>query len=82
MIKFEEFVQEAKDDEQDLSTKKALVSFIASNLYRFANKPEGDTKGLMLLVAALGILNTSDDATAVNAARRLATAALIARKGN
>ena len=82
MIKFEEFVQEAKEDEQDLSTKKALVNFIASNLFRFANKPEGDTKGLMLLVAALGILNTSDDAQAVNTARRLATAALIARKGN
>ncbi len=81
MIKFEEFVTEAKDDEQDLSTKKAIVNFIAANLYRFANKPEGDTKGLMLLVAALGILNTSDDATAVNVARRLATAALIARKG-
>jgi hypothetical protein len=82
MIKFEEFVQEAKEDEQDLTTKKALVNFIASNLFRFANKPDGDTKGLMLLVAALGILNTSDDATAVNTARRLATAALIARKGN
>lgn len=81
MIKFEEFVTEAKEDEQDLSTKKAIVNFIAANLYRFANKPEGDTKGLMLLVAALGVLNTSDDATAVNAARRLATAALIARKG-
>jgi hypothetical protein len=82
MIKFEEFVQEAKEEEQDLTTKKALVNFIASNLFRFANKPEGDTKGLMLLVAALGILNTSDDAQAVNTARRLATAALIARKGN
>lgn len=82
MIKFEEFIQEAKEDEQDLSTKKALVNFIASNLFRFANRPEGDTKGLMLLVAALGILNTSDDASAVNVARRLATAALIARKGN
>jgi hypothetical protein len=82
MIKFEEFVLEAKDEEPDLSTKKALVNFIASNLYRFANKPDGDTKGLMLLVAALGILNTSDDTTALNAARRLATAALIARKGN
>lgn len=82
MIKFDEFVLEAKDDEPDLSTKKALVSFIASNLFRFANKPEGDTKGLMLLVAALGVLNTSDDAAAINVARRLATAALIARKGN
>jgi hypothetical protein len=82
MIKFEEYIQEAKDDEQDLSTKKALVSFIAANLHRFANRPDGDTKGLMLLVAALGILNTGDDATAINTARRLATAALIARKGN
>lgn len=82
MIDFKEYIQEAKDDEQDLSTKKALVSFIAANLFRFANKPEGDTKGLMLLVAALGILNTSDDAAAVNTAKRLATAALMARKGN
>lgn len=84
MIKFEDFVLEAQDEEPDLTTKKALVNFIAANLFRFANKPEGDTKGLMLLVAALAILNTSDDATAVNTARRLATAALIARtkKGN
>ena len=82
MINFGEFIQEAADEEQDLSTKKAIVSFIASNLYRFANKPDGDTKGLMLLVAALGILQTGDNATTVNAARRLATAALIARKGN
>jgi hypothetical protein len=81
MIKFQEFVTEAKEEELDLSTKTALVNFIAANLYRFANKPKGDDKGLMLLVAALGILNTSDDITAVNAARRLATAALIARKG-
>lgn len=82
MIKFEEFVREAKDEEQDLSTKKALVSFIASNMYRFTSKPEGDTKGLMFLVAALGILNASDDVQAVSTARRLATAALTARKGN
>jgi hypothetical protein len=75
---------EASNEEDDLSTKKALVNFIAANLFRFANKPHGDTKGLMLLVAALGILNTSDDQTAINAARRLATAALIAKtkKGN
>ena len=66
-------------EEEELSTKKALVNFIAANLFRFANKPEGDVKGLMLLVAALGILNTSDDQTAINAARRLATAALIAK---
>lgn len=77
MKKFEDFIVEA--EEEDLSTKKALVNFIASNLYRFANKPEGDTKGLMLLVAALGVLNTSDEAQAINTARRLATAALSAR---
>lgn len=85
MIKFEEFIQEAQDEEEDLSTKKALVNFIASNLYRFANKPEGEnSKGLLLLIAALGVLNTSDEAQAVNTARRLATAALTARtrKGN
>jgi hypothetical protein len=81
MIKLRDDITEAKDEDFDLSTKKAIVNFIAANLYRFANKPEGDTKGLMLLVAALGILNTSDDATAVSVARRLATAALIARKG-
>jgi hypothetical protein len=85
MIKFDEFINEAQDDTEDLSTKKALVNFIASNLYRFANKPEGEnTKGLLLLIAALGVLNTSDDPQAINTARRLATAGLIAktRKGN
>lgn len=78
MKKFEDFLVEGQE-EPDLSTKKALVNFIASNLYRFANKPEGDSKGLMLLVAALGVLNTSDDLQAVNTARRLATAAITAR---
>jgi hypothetical protein len=80
MKKFDEFITEAQDDTEDLSTKKALVNFIASNLYRFANKPEGENqKGLLLLIAALGVLNTSDDPQALNTARRLASGALTAR---
>ena len=77
MKKFEEFVIEAQDDDEDLSSKKALVNFIASNLYRFANKPDTEnSRGLLLLIAALGVLNTSDDPQAVNTAKRLATGAL------
>ncbi len=71
-------IHEAKDD-QDLSSKKAIVSFIAANLMRFVNKPEGDDKGLIMLVAALSVLNMGEDATTINIARRLATAALVAK---
>lgn len=77
MNSFQRFITEAEDTDQDLSSKKALVNFIAANLYRFANKPEADNiKSLLLLIAALGVLNASDDLQAVNVARRLATGAL------
>lgn len=66
-------------ENEDLSNKKTLVNFIASNLVRLANRPDGDEKGLIMLVAALSILNTSDDQASINIARRLATAALIAK---
>ena len=71
-------LHEAKD-EQDLSSKKAIVSFIAANLMRFVNKPDGDEKGLIMLVAALSVLNMGEDSATINIARRLATAALVAK---
>lgn len=67
------------DDPKDLSNKKSLVNFIAANLMRVANRPDGDEKGLILLVAALGVLNVSEDPAAINVARRLASAAMIAK---
>lgn len=70
---------EAKNDEPDLTSKKAVVSFIASNLMRFVNKPDADDKGLILLVAALSVLNLGEDPTTINIARRLATAGLVAK---
>lgn len=73
---------EAKSTDQDLTSKKAVVSFIAANLMRFINRPEDDDKGLILLVAALGVLNAGEDATSLNIARRLATAALSVRARN
>ena len=79
MIKYEEFVREAKNEEPDLTSKKAVLSFIAANLMRFINRADGDDKGLILLVAALGVLNAGEDTTALNTARRLATAALAMR---
>ena len=67
------------NEADELNTKKSIISFIASNLIRFANRPDGDEKGLIMLVAALGVLNVSDDQAAINIARRLATSALIAK---
>lgn len=65
------------ENNQDQSPKEALVSFIVSNFYRFINNPNtADERGLMMLVAALGLINTSDSTQAQNAARRLAQAAL------
>jgi hypothetical protein len=70
---------EAKNDEPDLTSKKAIVSFIASNLMRFVNKPDADDRGLILLVAALSVLNLGEDSTTINIARRLATASLVTK---
>jgi len=67
------------DDNNDVGDdRKAIVNFITSNFYRFINSTdENDNKSLLMLVAALSVLNVSDQPNAVQIARRLATMALM-----
>lgn len=77
MKKFNEFILEEKDDDTASDTKKGVVNFIVSNFYRFINSPdESDNKSLIMLVAALTILN-ADQPNATQVARRLAQMALV-----
>lgn len=77
MKKFNEFLNEEKDDDTISDTKKGVVNFIVSNFYRFVNSPEeSDNKSLIMLVAALTILN-ADQPNATQIARRLAQVALV-----
>lgn len=59
-------------------TKKNVLVFLTSNLYRFINEPdERDNKGLLMIIAALTVLNTSDNLVAIQTARRLGQMALV-----
>jgi len=75
MKKFASFDTDKDDSVED--TKKGVVNFITSNFYRFINSDgEGDTKALLMLVAALSVLN-SDQPNSVKVARRMAQTALV-----
>lgn len=78
MKKFSQFCTEAQDDTL-MDTRKGVLNFITSNLYRFSNPDEKNNKALLMLVAALNVLNTAspDDTTAISTARRLAQMALV-----
>ena len=86
MKKFNDLIIEAPDDdEQPATTKRALVNLIATNLFRLTNIANAeDSRGLLLLIAALSVLNAGDDPQSINTARRLAGAAstIKTRKGN
>lgn len=61
----------------DIVDRSAIVNTIVSNFYRTINRGNGDTKQLLLLIAALSVLNTStNSAQAISAARRLAQLAM------
>lgn len=70
---------EEKDDSQSTDTRQNTLNFIASNFYRFTNAPdESDSKSLLMLIAALSVLNMGDDnPNAVQVAKRLAQLALV-----
>lgn len=76
--KFKDIVQDVGDDDTMGDTKKQVINFITSNFYRFINQPDtGDIRGMLLLIAALSMINNADDSpSALQAARRLAQAAL------
>lgn len=76
--KFKEVADNMPDDGDMGDAKKNLVSYITSNFYRFINNPDTtDTKGMLMLIAALTMLSSGDDPNAIQAAKRLAQMANI-----
>jgi hypothetical protein len=68
-------------DDQPISSpatdRSGIVNTIIANFYRTINTGNGDNRQLLLLIAALSVLNTStNSAQAISAARRLAQLAM------
>jgi hypothetical protein len=71
MKKFKEF--EAKQDD-DAPTKDNVVNIIANSLNRVSSsKNPDDSKSVLMLIAALGLLNLSKEGLPLSVARKLAT---------
>lgn len=72
MKKFKEF--EAKQQDDDVSTTDNVVNIIANSLNRVSSsKNADDSKSILMLIAALGLLNLSKDGLPLSVARKLAT---------
>jgi len=72
------FLAEADDDSTDLeTTKKSIIQFVSSNLARFINRSDKeDVISMMMLIAALQLVNIATDVQSLTVARRLAMTAL------
>lgn len=65
------------EDETSVDSRRALVQFISSNFFRFVQNPDQkDDRGMLLLIAAISLLNMGDDLQTINTAKRLAQLAL------
>lgn len=77
MKKFSDFiVEEEMGDEpaSDDATKKSLINIIANNLNRYKTSDKGDIKNMLMMIAALSLLNSKDNSgLALNTARKLAS---------
>lgn len=72
MKKFKDFETKSQDD--DTQTADSVVNIIANSLNRAgSSKSTGDSKSILMLIAALGLLNLSKDGLPLSVARRLAT---------
>lgn len=60
-----------KDAPVEDDSNDSLINVIANSLNRASNKD--DTRGLLLLIAALGLLNVSKDGLPASVARKLAS---------
>lgn len=58
------------EDKED--SKENVLNFITSSLYKFASRRDVDQKGLLFLIASLGVLNNSDSPQSIASAKRLA----------
>jgi hypothetical protein len=69
MKKFKEF--DKVDDQEETPSRDNLVNIIANSLNRVSGKE--DSKTILMLIAALGLLNASkDQGLALSVARKLA----------
>lgn len=70
MKKFKEF--EPKDDDAEAPTRDGVINIIATSLNRATS--DKDNKNVLMLIAAIGLLNLSKESTlALNVARKLAS---------
>lgn len=69
MKKFKDF--DKQEDSEEAPSRENLVNIIANSLNRVGGKD--DSKTMLALIAALGLLNTSKDGLPLSVARRLAT---------
>ena len=60
-----------KDAPVEDDSNESLITIIANSLNRASTKD--DTRGLLLLIAALGLLNVSKDGLPASVARKLAS---------
>lgn len=83
MKKFSDFTAEENDEEpqSDEATRKALVNIIANNLNRLKTSDKGDVKNMLMMIAALSLLNSKDNSgLALNTARKLASTTSVSSK--
>lgn len=69
MKKFKEF--EPKDDDMESPTRDSVINIVANSLNRAGDK---DSKNVLMLIAAIGLLNLSKESPlALSVARKLAS---------
>lgn len=59
----------------DTTDQGSLLNYVTSNFYRLANSDQVDQKALLILIAAISMMNINDE-QAQAAAKRLATLAM------
>ncbi len=67
MLELETLLEEVEDKD----SKSNLINYITSNFYKTLNDKDGNQRKLLLLIAAISMLNINDD-SATAAARKLA----------
>jgi hypothetical protein len=71
MKKFKDF--ETKQPDDDTQSTDSVVNIIANSLNRVSSSKGDDSKSILMLIAALGLLNLSKEGLPLSVARRLAT---------
>ena len=73
MKTFLEYVESEDKPASKTNAKANIINTIVSNFQRFSNSAdEKDNGALLMLTAALAVLNVSDSSQAIQAAKRLA----------